>query len=151
MSEMTVKQRAFVEALPQNQWNGTKAAVVAGYSQKSAAVMACRLLKNPRIVAEIEKVKQRYLEELEQTDITIEELLKRLDRIYHESIDKGQYANAIKALELLGKHIGLFEQDNQQKAPKTLIVSNEKRMEQLEAELALLKRAKSVGSAICYG
>ncbi|MHC4496005.1 MAG: terminase small subunit, partial [Planctomycetota bacterium] len=91
MSEMTVKQKAFVEALPQNQWNGTKAAIKAGYSEKSAAVMACRLLKKPRIAAEIEKVKQRYLEELEQTDITIEELLKRLDRTYRESIEKGQY------------------------------------------------------------
>jgi len=109
MSELTEKQKAFVEELPKNQWNGTKAAIAAGYSEKSGGVMACRLLKNPRVAAEIDKVKERYQKELEhETDITISEIVKRLNRVYHEAIDKGRYSDANKALELLGKYKAMF-------------------------------------------
>jgi len=49
MNELIEKQKAFIEELPKSQWNETKAAIAAGYSKKSAAVMAHRPLKNPRV------------------------------------------------------------------------------------------------------
>ena len=55
MNELTAKQKAFIEELPKNQWNGTQAAIAAGYSEKSAGVMAHRLLKNPAIVKELDR------------------------------------------------------------------------------------------------
>lgn len=110
MKELTTKQKAFVNELPQNQWNGTKAAIAAGYSEKSAGVMACRLLRNPKIAGEIAKLKQRYQKELEQqTDINVKEIVKRLNRIYHEAIEKSRYAAANRAVELLGKTIAAFK------------------------------------------
>jgi phage terminase small subunit len=117
MSELTAKQKAFIEELPKQQWNATKAALAAGYAPKGAAVMACRLQKHPQIAAEIEAVKERYVTAIEhETDITVEEVVRRLNRVYHEAIDKGRYSDANKALELIGKHVGAFEKDNIQRA-----------------------------------
>jgi phage terminase small subunit len=143
--ELTAKQKAFVEELPLNQWNGTKAAIAADYSEKSAAVMACRLLKNPKVIAELEK---RTAEIAQKNHVEIAEIVVALREI---AFGKAKNTERLKALELLGRHIGFFDQDNQQKAPKTLIVSDGQRMEELERELALLKRSKELGSAICYG
>jgi hypothetical protein len=102
-------------------------------------------LKNPKIIAELEK---RTAEIARKNDVEIAEIVVALREI---AFGKAKNTERLKALELLGRHIGFFDQDNQQKAPKTLIISDEKRMEQLEAELALLKRSKELGSAICTG
>jgi phage terminase small subunit len=50
---LTEKQNRFVDAYLLEQ-NGTKAAIAAGYSEKSAAVEASRLLRNAKVVAAIE-------------------------------------------------------------------------------------------------
>lgn len=55
--KLTDLQRRFVEAYlatPEGRGKPGKAAVAAGYSDKHAAVTACRLLKDARIVAAIE-------------------------------------------------------------------------------------------------
>lgn len=49
--ELKPQQRRFVMELLQNGGNGTAAAIAAGYSQKSAAAQAARLLKNAKVVA----------------------------------------------------------------------------------------------------
>lgn len=46
---------AFVEYYFSERFNGTKAATKAGYSARSAHVTASRLLKNPKVLAAIEK------------------------------------------------------------------------------------------------
>ena len=78
MSELTAKQKAFIEAVPVNQWNGTKAALAAGYSKKNAGVMAHRLLKNPKIAKELEK---RMAEIAEKTDVEIADVVTALRQI----------------------------------------------------------------------
>lgn len=52
--KLTDKQARFVAAYIAG-GDKKKAALSAGYSEKSAAVEACRLLKNPRVLAEIER------------------------------------------------------------------------------------------------
>lgn len=55
---LTPKERAFCEHfVAQGCTNGTQAAIKAGYSAKSAAVTASRLRADPRIQAEIERLK----------------------------------------------------------------------------------------------
>jgi len=41
-----------------------------------------------------------------------------------ETIDEYKRSDKIKALELLGKHLGVFEKDNRQKAPKQVVNNN---------------------------
>lgn len=56
--KLTDKQARFVAAYIAG-GDKKKAALSAGYSEKSAAVEACRLLKNPRVLAEIERRKNK--------------------------------------------------------------------------------------------
>lgn len=74
---LTPKQRRFVEAYLIDP-NGKKAAIAAGYSEKSAAVEANRLLTNAKIVAEIEKA-QKILSY--RTGVTPERVLAELAKV----------------------------------------------------------------------
>jgi len=55
MESLTPKQQAFCHKLIELDWNQTNAAIAAGYSPKSAATTASRMLKNDKVV--------RYLDE----------------------------------------------------------------------------------------
>ena len=119
-------------------FNGTQAAIRAGYSPKSAYSMANENLRKPEI--------QNYLKELiekrnERVQITQDEVVRdiievknrcmqkspvmRFDKEIKEYIqvtdelerDVWQFdaANANKALDMLAKHTGLYEADNKQK------------------------------------
>jgi phage terminase small subunit len=57
--------------------NGRQAAINAGYSEKIAAVMSCRLLKNSQVVAALTKIKKKDERKFEVTrEKAIEELAK---------------------------------------------------------------------------
>lgn len=57
--------------------NGTRAAIAAGYSPKSASVTSCRLLRNAKVQAEVFQATEQRLERLEVTaDAVIQELAK---------------------------------------------------------------------------
>jgi hypothetical protein len=61
--------------------NGRQAAINAGYSEKIAAVMSCRLLKNSLVVAALTKIKKKDERKLEITRETVlMELAKGLFR-----------------------------------------------------------------------
>ena len=103
MSELTDRQRAFIEQLPRNQWNGTKAAIAAGYAENSAAVMACRLLKDPKITAELDK---RTVEIAEKNNVEVGEIIAALRKIAFGV--KATNSERLKALDLLGRHLAMF-------------------------------------------
>ena len=105
MNELTAKQKAFVEQLPLNQWNGTKAAIAAGYSPKSAGVMAHRLLKNPVIAKELDK---RTAEIAQKTDVEIGEVIAELRKYAFDREYKATNSERLKALEMLGKYKVMF-------------------------------------------
>lgn len=151
--KLTAKRKRFVD-----EWlidfNGTQAAIRAGYSEKTAAATAARLLRNVNIQNEIAR-RQRDLQK--RTEVTQDRVVKELARIAFANIadyvhvetqtrtkDDGtevtyqtvmfnetqelsadqraalavvkQSVNGfelklhdkIKALELLGRHIGMF-------------------------------------------
>lgn len=74
---LTEKQRRFVDAYLLDP-NGTQAAIAAGYSPKSAAVEANRLLSNAKVAAELEG-RRRVLEV--RTGITPERVLSELAKL----------------------------------------------------------------------
>jgi phage terminase small subunit len=85
--------------------DAAKAAVLAGYSERGAAVQGHRILQRPEVKAELDR---RTVKLSEESEITAKLVLGRLDRIAQDAEGKGEYAAAIKANELLGKHLRLF-------------------------------------------
>jgi hypothetical protein len=53
----------------------------------------------------------------EQTGITVRQVVEDLKRLQGKAEDAEEFAPAVKATELLGKHVGAFEQDNKQRNP----------------------------------
>ncbi len=104
MSKLTAKQKVFIEELPKNQWNGTQAAFAAGYSPKSAGVIAHRLLKNPVIAEELDR---RTAEIIEKTDVEVGEIIAALRGIAFGK-KKATVSEQLKALQLLGKYRRMF-------------------------------------------
>ena len=74
---LTPKQLRFVEEHLID-FNGTQAAIRAGYSRKSAAVQASKLLRDPKVRAAIEK---RRAEITERVGVETEDIVRELARI----------------------------------------------------------------------
>lgn len=121
-------------------YNGKAAAIRAGYSESCAKQKASQLLKHPLIRAEIEahnsevqksalisrdRVTQMMMELYEASAVRIPKLDFAGDQII-DSEGKPVYKmldpqSAAKAIDMLAKHTGAYEADNQQK-PDTEIV-----------------------------
>jgi phage terminase small subunit len=123
--KLTPKQELFVKEYLID-LNATQAYKRAGYSAASdniAGVEAHKLLKNPKIQAEIQKANNKRAEKL---DISAEWVLESLKTIAercmqaepvmiregNEWVESGEYkfdsSGANKSLELIGKHLKLF-------------------------------------------
>jgi phage terminase small subunit len=92
--------------------NATKSAILAGYSEKSAAAAGSRLLTNPEIKGAIDTV---LLRQAELSGISATYVLEGIRAIADDP--DARHADRLRALELLGKHLRLFsdriEQDTQ--------------------------------------
>lgn len=106
--------------------NGTQAAIRAGYSQKTAAVIAAENLTKPNIHERINELQTKISSKL---GIDAEWITKRFkdisDRcmvaepvLNRDGMPTGEYifdsSGANKSTEMLGKMIGVFEKDNSQ-------------------------------------
>ncbi len=85
--------------------NGTKSAIAAGYSEKSAYSQACNLLKNPKIQ---ERLKELYTENMQRNNITVDKVLADLEHDKLMARKAGQYAVAKGCTELQGKYLAMF-------------------------------------------
>lgn len=72
---LTPKQRRFVEELPAVDWNGTQAAINAGYSEKTARYIASENLTKPHIQQAIGKELDRLTK---VTGVTSEKVMREL-------------------------------------------------------------------------
>lgn len=105
--------------------NATQAAIRAGYSEKTAGAQASRLLKNVNISRAIEEALAKRAEKIELTADWVLENLKNVaircqqaekvlewDHQEKQMVETGEYqfdsAGANRALELIGKHLGMF-------------------------------------------
>ena len=128
---MTDQQRLFADQyLILN--NGTKAAIAAGYSEKSARSQASQLLVVEEIEAYIEERRieaskislvdaawvQTRFKDISDRCMTAVPVMENVDG---EWVESGEYkfdsSGANKATENLGKIVGVYEKDNTQKAP----------------------------------
>lgn len=110
-------------------YNGTQAAIRAGYREASAANAAYRILKKPEARERVEEIqrdfngrslfasKERVLSEL--WDVYSAAVAAKpvtvWDRFKHEYVETGEYCfdgrTAAKCLELIGKMNGMFNAD----------------------------------------
>lgn len=133
---LNAKQKRFCEEYLKD-LNGTQAAIRAGYSVKSAAVIAVQNLIKLNIQEYIQE-RQRILQdktlldtvwvlnrfkEISDRCMTAEPIMVKNDdgQIVESGEFKFDSSGANKATEMIGKHIGFFETDNSQKKPTVII------------------------------
>lgn len=100
--------------------NGRRAAIAAGYSPKSAASQASRLLTQAHIRAEIDSHRAEVIARVQaDTGITLERTLREIATIAYCDLDaiRGMGLDKCRALDMLMKHLGGYESDNEQKQP----------------------------------
>jgi phage terminase small subunit len=106
---MNTKRKLFVAEYLKDH-NATAAYKRAGYKSKNdnvAAVSALQLLRNPQISAAVSEATAKQIERVEVTaDWILLRLKQNAERALAADLKFGGVAN--RALELLGKHIGLF-------------------------------------------
>ena len=125
MANLTPKQQRFVEEYLID-LNATQAAIRAGYSEKTARSIGQRLLTNVDIQKAIQEAQNKLSE---RTGITQEYVLINIQKVVERCMQVQQVDNcltqtedgelaqafmfkeqgALKGLELLGKHLGMFK------------------------------------------
>jgi phage terminase small subunit len=100
-SDLTVQQQAFVAEYVID-FNQKRAALKAGYSEKSIASLSSHLISNP-------KVKKAIAERLREIGNEHEVLKQRiLNHLSKMAFNGEPDHNSLKATELLGKHLAMF-------------------------------------------
>lgn len=127
---MTDQQKAFCDEYLKH-FNATKAAIAVGYSEKSARSQASQILALDDVALYLEDRQSAISKEAEIDSVWVRKRFKTIsDRCMQEVpvmihdgekwVESGEYkfdsGGANKATENLGKIIGVFEKDNQQKA-----------------------------------
>ena len=125
MANLTPKQQRFVEEYLID-LNATQSAIRAGYSEKTANEQGSRLLANVSISEAIAEAQNKRAE---RTEITQDYVLTNIQKVIERCMQVQQVDNcltqtedgelaqafmfkeqgALKGLELLGKHLGMFK------------------------------------------
>lgn len=106
MAKLTARQERFCEEYLID-LNATQAAIRAGYSARTANRTASEYLLKPGVKEKIQELQQQRAK---RTEITMDRVLAELANIGFSPIIKGEIraSDKIKALELLGRHLGMF-------------------------------------------
>ena len=111
MAKMTAKQQAFCESYVSNGFNATKAAISAGYSEKTAKDMGCQNLAKPYIAEYIENFKSKASE---RALVTTEDVVRGL---MVEAKGEGEDTSTsarVNAWKALSDYTGGFDSNKQQ-------------------------------------
>jgi hypothetical protein len=120
--ELSQKQKKFGREYMVD-FNVADAYVRAGYSKNGAQSGGSRLLRDPRIQAYIAELEA---EATERAGLTIDGVLKNLREDRDAARKAGQFGPAVRADELMGKHLAMFTDVTKQtvtekKAPEEII------------------------------
>lgn len=138
-AKLNPKQERFVAEYPID-LNATQAAIRAGYSPKTAHVQGCNLLKHPKVSLAIqERLKDRVEKTGVTADYVLTSIVEVIDRCRQAEPVKDHNGNptgewtfqagpALKGLELLAKHLGMFIERSEQ----TVTVKHEERVETIQ-------------------
>ena len=104
-------------------FNATEAAERAGYSKKTAYSIGGRLLKNVEIKKRIDELKMK---QVKKSELKIEAIIKELMKIGFAKVDgdKIKTCDKLKALEMLGKYLGMFNKEKINVIPKINFITN---------------------------
>lgn len=107
---LTPKQERFVQEYLVD-LNATAAAKRAGYSEKRASELGYQLLHKTTVQTAIQRAVISRSQRMEVTqDYVIEKLMAIADKRASDAPNSDlKYSSQIKALELLGKHLGTWE------------------------------------------
>ena len=99
--ELTDRQSMFVNEYALDN-NATQAAIRAGYSKATAAAQASRLLTNANVAETIAAAQAKQAERAEIDTAWV------IARLVDEAQNSDKSSTRVRALELLGKHLGMF-------------------------------------------
>jgi phage terminase small subunit len=105
MKTLTPKQRRFVDEYLVD-LNATRAAIRAGYSPKTANEQASMNLAKLSIREAVAKAREMQRARLERT---ADDVLRDIYDAAKKALAEGDLRTALKAYELEGRHLGLFE------------------------------------------
>ncbi|MHB8335797.1 MAG: terminase small subunit [Ignavibacteriaceae bacterium] len=90
-------------------FNGKQAAIRSGYSMKTAESTASRLLRNVKVFELLNKLKEKHVLKAE---LSVDEIINELKAIGFALADGEviKTSDKLKALEMLGKHLGMFKE-----------------------------------------
>ena len=126
---LTPKQDLFVHEYMID-LNATQAAIRAGYSKKTAYSIGNENLSKPEIKSAIDAKKA---EKARKIDITVDSVLNDIIRIGDKAEQSDRYNDALKARELLGKHLKMFTDKVETTGDLTINVVQFSNQERLEA------------------
>ena len=102
---LTAKQQRFIQEYLID-LNATQAAIRAGYSAKTAGQIGDENLKKPQIARAVRAaVDERAI----RTALTADKVLADIERVRAKAEAEGQLNTALRASELQGKHLKLFD------------------------------------------
>ena len=104
MSKLTTKQELFCKEYLID-FNATRAAIAAGYSEKTASEMGYENLSKPQLAEYIQAAMDKRSAKVE---ITADWVLKGIKANTQKAEDEDNLAMAFKGYELAGKHLKLF-------------------------------------------
>jgi len=117
-SSLTDKQARFCKEYVID-FNASRAAKAAGYSLKTAEKIGSENLKKVDVQKEIKRLQVKTNKKLEVTAERVVEELARIgfsDEFNLKGFDKLDMANKLKAIEMLARHTGTFNNDESGKA-----------------------------------
>ena len=109
--KLTLKQLYFCQEYVRNNGNATQAAIVAGYSEKTAAETGSENIRKPHIIEKIDELMAQHLRVAGITPEWIKDSLKGLAAVNLQVKEDGEARDATaanKSLELLGKTMTMF-------------------------------------------
>ena len=107
MSNLNPKQQRFVQEYLKD-LNGTQAAIRAGYSKKTARQIGQHLLTKVDIRAAVQAGQKKSAE---RAEVSVEYVITKLRKLAEDAMADDDRTNAIRSLELLGKHVGAFAEN----------------------------------------
>ncbi len=125
--ELKPRLKQVVDLLPKHQWQVKPAAIEAGYSPSYAERLPTLLRENVRFCQAVEAKRREFMDATGwDVEKWREECVARFEHCIQpragDSVVAVDEANGKAYLDMLGRHIGVYEADNRQRGDKIAIV-----------------------------
>tara|TARA_R100001594_G_C3993960_1_gene253068 strand:- start:52 stop:660 length:609 start_codon:yes stop_codon:yes gene_type:complete len=84
----------------------------AGYKSKRVKADVSRLLSKPLIQLRLNEIREQALKDIK---VNAEKVIDKVLEVYDASMQESDYTNANRAMETIGKHLGMFVDRSEQK------------------------------------